>query len=73
MNVVDSMFNMLALLMDYSLTGVLTRHGGVFTWGDGTYGQLGHNNTSNQLVPRKVFELMGITVRLLLTLLLDHS
>ena len=44
-------------------SGVLTKDGGVFTWGDGTYGQLGHNNTSNQLVPRKVFELMGITVR----------
>ena len=40
-------------------TAVLTAKGAVFTWGDGNYGQLGHGNTSQQIVPRQVQELMG--------------
>uniref|UniRef100_A0A182JTG2 HECT domain-containing protein n=1 Tax=Anopheles christyi TaxID=43041 RepID=A0A182JTG2_9DIPT len=37
----------------------LTNEGGVFTCGAGTFGQLGHGTCSNEIVPRKVFELMG--------------
>ncbi len=40
-------------------TAVLTKDGGVFTFGAGMYGQLGHNSTNNEYLPRKVFELMG--------------
>lgn len=40
-------------------TAVLTSKGAVFTWGDGNYGQLGHGNTNQQIVPRQVQELMG--------------
>ena len=29
---------------------VLTRDGGVFTWGWGAYGQLGHGNTRDQIL-----------------------
>ncbi|KFV45475.1 putative E3 ubiquitin-protein ligase HERC4, partial [Gavia stellata] len=36
--------------------------GGVFTFGAGGYGQLGHNSTSHEINPRKVFELMGSVV-----------
>lgn len=36
--------------------------GGVFTFGAGGYGQLGHNSTSHEINPRKVFELMGSIV-----------
>ncbi|POI24904.1 hypothetical protein CIB84_011346, partial [Bambusicola thoracicus] len=36
--------------------------GGVFTFGAGGYGQLGHNSTSHEINPRKVFELMGSLV-----------
>lgn len=36
--------------------------GGVFTCGAGMYGQLGHGSFSNEIVPRKVIELMGSTV-----------
>ncbi|XP_034040932.1 probable E3 ubiquitin-protein ligase HERC4 isoform X2 [Thalassophryne amazonica] len=43
-------------------TAVLTKEGGVFTFGAGGYGQLGHNCTSHEINPRKVFELMGNVV-----------
>lgn len=38
------------------------QEGGVFTFGAGGYGQLGHNSTSHEINPRKVFELMGSVV-----------
>ncbi|XP_058527674.1 probable E3 ubiquitin-protein ligase HERC4 isoform X7 [Ochotona princeps] len=43
-------------------TATLTKEGGVFTFGAGGYGQLGHNSTSHEINPRKVFELMGSIV-----------
>ncbi|MGH0141417.1 UNVERIFIED_CONTAM: hypothetical protein FKN15_039174 [Acipenser sinensis] len=43
-------------------TAALTKEGGVFTFGAGGYGQLGHNTTSHEINPRKVFELMGSVV-----------
>lgn len=41
-------------------SAALTQEGGLFTWGAGMYGQLGHGKNSNEILPRKVFELMGI-------------
>lgn len=43
-------------------TAALTRDGGVFTFGAGMYGQLGHCTSANEMLPRKVLELMGTTV-----------
>lgn len=43
-------------------TAALTRDGGVFTFGAGMYGQLGHCSSANEMLPRKVLELMGTTV-----------
>lgn len=40
-------------------TVVITTEGGVFSFGSGTYGQLGHNSTGDQLTPLKIAELMG--------------
>lgn len=40
----------------------LTHDGGVFTCGAGAFGQLGHGNYSNEILPRMVMELMGSTV-----------
>ena len=40
-------------------TVVLTSEGGVFTFGHGQFGQLGHNSTNHEINPKKVFELMG--------------
>ncbi|KAL1117573.1 hypothetical protein AAG570_003888 [Ranatra chinensis] len=40
----------------------LTQDGGVLTCGAGMYGQLGHGSTSNEVLPRKILELMGSTV-----------
>lgn len=37
----------------------LTIDGGVFTCGCGTFGQLGHGSGNNEVLPRKVIELMG--------------
>ena len=43
-------------------TAALTRDGGVFTFGAGMYGQLGHGSTANDVQPRMVLELMGSMV-----------
>ncbi|XP_038561956.1 probable E3 ubiquitin-protein ligase HERC3 [Micropterus salmoides] len=43
-------------------TAALTKDGAVFTFGSGTYGQLGHNSFSNELRPRLVAELWGAKV-----------
>lgn len=40
----------------------LSADGGVFTCGAGMYGQLGHGSNSNEILPRKIMELMGSTV-----------
>jgi alpha-tubulin suppressor-like RCC1 family protein len=39
---------------------VLTRGGDVFTWGNGHYGQLGHGNKDQQLVPKRVEGLTNV-------------
>ncbi|XP_058497192.1 probable E3 ubiquitin-protein ligase HERC3 [Solea solea] len=43
-------------------TAALTKDGGLFTFGDGTWGQLGHGSNNNELLPRRVIELMGTEV-----------
>ncbi|CAG4993690.1 unnamed protein product [Parnassius apollo] len=43
-------------------TAFLTLDGGVFTCGSGEYGQTGHGTTKDELVPKKIMELMGSTV-----------
>jgi E3 ubiquitin-protein ligase HERC4 len=43
-------------------SAALTSDGGLFTWGAGMYGQLGHAKNVNEILPRRVFELMGNTV-----------
>nr|XP_046244794.1 probable E3 ubiquitin-protein ligase HERC6 isoform X2 [Scatophagus argus] len=40
-------------------SAVLTKDGEVFTFGEGRYGQLGHNSTANELAPRLVSGLGG--------------
>ena len=35
-------------------SGVVTSEGGVWTWGSGLHGKLGHNDEERQLVPREV-------------------
>ncbi|XP_071391939.1 probable E3 ubiquitin-protein ligase HERC3 isoform X1 [Centroberyx affinis] len=43
-------------------TAALTKDGGLFTFGDGSWGQLGHDSTNNEPLPRRVLELMGSEV-----------
>lgn len=40
----------------------LTEDGGVFSFGSGQYGQLGHGSKSDEHLPRKIIELMGTEV-----------
>ncbi|KAM6972379.1 putative E3 ubiquitin-protein ligase HERC3 [Aplochiton taeniatus] len=43
-------------------TAALTKDGGLFTFGDGSRGQLGHDSVNNEPLPRRVLELMGSDV-----------
>ncbi|KAL4239292.1 putative E3 ubiquitin-protein ligase herc4 [Mactra antiquata] len=43
-------------------SAALTLDGGLFTFGAGTYGQLGHGSKAHEIIPKKVLELMGSTV-----------
>ncbi|XP_070805290.1 probable E3 ubiquitin-protein ligase HERC3 [Pituophis catenifer annectens] len=43
-------------------TAVLTKSGGVFTFGAGSCGQLGHDSLNDEVNPRRVLELMGSEV-----------
>ncbi|XP_053384737.1 probable E3 ubiquitin-protein ligase HERC4 isoform X2 [Mercenaria mercenaria] len=43
-------------------TAALTLDGGLFTFGAGTYGQLGHGSKTQEILPKKVTELMGSDV-----------
>ncbi|XP_026171578.1 probable E3 ubiquitin-protein ligase HERC6 isoform X2 [Mastacembelus armatus] len=40
-------------------SAVLTKDGNVFTFGEGSHGQLGHNSTANEVIPRLVNGLDG--------------
>ncbi|KAA0721997.1 putative E3 ubiquitin-protein ligase HERC3 [Triplophysa tibetana] len=43
-------------------TAALTKEGGLFTFGNGSRGQLGHDSTHSEPLPRRVMELMGTEV-----------
>ncbi|XP_062852312.1 probable E3 ubiquitin-protein ligase HERC3 isoform X1 [Trichomycterus rosablanca] len=43
-------------------TAALTKDGGLFTFGNGSRGQLGHDSINNEPLPRRVLELMGTEV-----------
>lgn len=43
-------------------TAALTLEGGLFTFGSGSYGQLGHGSKTHEMLPRRVMELMGSDV-----------
>lgn len=43
-------------------TAVLTQEGGVYTFGAGGYGQLGHGTTHSEIIPKMVMELMGTPI-----------
>lgn len=45
-----------------NFTAVLTQDGGVFTFGAGMYGQLGHGQLGHEYLPRKIPDLMGSQV-----------
>lgn len=38
------------------------QEGGVFSFGAGGFGQLGHNSTQNEILPKRVMELMGSVI-----------
>ena len=46
----------------FNHSAALTADGGVFTFGSGKYGQLGHNSVFNENIPKKIIELMGSNV-----------
>lgn len=52
-----------ALVCGGSITAALSDEGGVWTWGSGSYGALGHNDVSDRLQPTRVSDLKGIEVQ----------
>ena len=38
----------------------VTDAGNLYTWGEGSFGQLGHNNTKTKVIPTRVKSLTGI-------------
>ena len=44
-------------------TACITKAGEVFTWGDGSYGRLGHGHVSDQITPKRVESLLGVTAK----------
>ncbi|XP_066535875.1 probable E3 ubiquitin-protein ligase HERC6 [Hoplias malabaricus] len=44
-------------------TAVLSKDGGVYTFGDGTHGQLGHGSTNKELLPKEVQGIDGPAVQ----------
>ena len=39
-----------------NFASAVTKNGDLFTWGSGEYGQLGHNNTADLIIPKKIGE-----------------
>lgn len=54
--------NIVYINMGEEHSAAITKEGGLFTWGAGMYGQLGHGKNTNEILPRKVFELMGSSI-----------
>lgn len=62
--------NVVQLCLSYSVLSTkallfvlrLLQEGGLFTFGNGSKGQLGHDSTRNEPLPRRVMELMGTEV-----------
>ncbi|CDW52534.1 E3 ubiquitin protein ligase HERC4 [Trichuris trichiura] len=50
------------LVCGEDFTSALSIDGQLFTFGSGTYGQLGHGNKNNEVLPKQVVELMGTKV-----------
>jgi len=44
------------------LAGTVVGDGAVYTWGGGKYGQLGHGDANDQLVPKRVEALQDSVV-----------
>jgi alpha-tubulin suppressor-like RCC1 family protein len=44
-------------------TVCVTKHGEVYSWGEGKYGKLGHGNDSNQFNPKLVEALVGTQIK----------
>jgi hypothetical protein len=54
--------NFLTVLHQLKLEFPTSRDGGVFSFGAGSYGQLGHGSKNDEHLPRKIIELMGTQV-----------
>lgn len=55
--------NMRSISCGYMHTAAVTADGQVYTWGGNVHGQLGHGNTTNEIVPRALPVLEGQNVR----------
>lgn len=52
-----------SLVCGGSTTAALSDEGGVWTWGSGTHGALGHNDVNDRVSPTRVADLQGIDVQ----------
>ena len=58
----DNSLEFVEMAAGLNYTAAITADGKVFTWGEGSYGKLGHGNTKNVYKPKQVEAFEGVKI-----------